>query len=80
MSGEEVPNGKPAPDIFLEVARRLAVPPEECVVIEDRQKGVEAAVGAGMYCLAVPNRFTSAHDFSRANLRVPNLLTVSTLL
>jgi beta-phosphoglucomutase family hydrolase len=80
VSGEEVPNGKPSPDIFLEAARRLGVSPEECVVIEDSQKGVEAAVQAGMYCIAVPNRFTAAHDFSCANIRVPNLLTVSTLL
>ncbi len=80
VSGEEVPKGKPAPDIFLEAARRLEVPPEECVVIEDSQKGVEAAVGAGMYCIAVPNRFIAAHDFSRAHMRVPNLLTVATLL
>lgn len=80
VSGEEVPNGKPAPDIFLEAAHRLAVPPGECVVIEDSQKGVEAAVQAGMYCIAVPNRFTAAQDFSRAQMRVPDLLTVSTLL
>ena len=80
VSGEEVSNGKPAPDIFLEAAHRLGVPPEECVVIEDSQSGVEAAVQAGMYCIAVPNRFTAAHDFSRAHRRVPNLLAVSTLL
>lgn len=80
VSGEEVPNGKPAPDSFLEAAHRLAVPPDECVVIEDSQKGVEAAVRAGMYCIAVPNRFTAAHDFSRAHMRVPDLLTVATLL
>jgi beta-phosphoglucomutase family hydrolase len=80
VSGEEVSNGKPAPDIFLEAAHRLAVPPDECVVIEDSQKGVEAAVQAGMYCIAVPNRFTAAQDFSRAHMRVPDLLTVSTLL
>jgi beta-phosphoglucomutase-like phosphatase (HAD superfamily) len=64
----------------LEVAHRLGVPPEECVVIEDSQNGVEAAVQAGMYCIAVPNRFTATQDFSRANMRVPDLLTVSTLL
>ncbi len=42
--------------------------------------GVEAAVQAGMYCIAVPNRFTVAQDFSRAHMRVPNLLTISTFL
>ena len=54
LSAEEVPRGKPAPDVFLEAARRLGVPPEECVVIEDTRWGVEAAKRAFMRCIAVP--------------------------
>ena len=49
-----VGRGKPAPDVFLEAARRLGVPPEECVVIEDTRYGVEAAKRAFMRCIAVP--------------------------
>jgi beta-phosphoglucomutase-like phosphatase (HAD superfamily)/predicted enzyme related to lactoylglutathione lyase len=54
VSAEEVARGKPAPDVFLEAARRLGVSPEECVVVEDTRYGVEAAKRAFMRCVAVP--------------------------
>ena len=54
VSAEEVPRGKPAPDVFLEAARRLGVPPQECVVLEDSRHGVEATLRAFMRCIAVP--------------------------
>ena len=54
VSAEEVVCGKPAPDIFLETARRLGVPPQHCVVVEDSRPGVEAASRAFMRCIAVP--------------------------
>ncbi len=54
VSADEVPEGKPAPDVFLEAARRLGVPPSECLVVEDSQHGVTAAVAAGMTVVAVP--------------------------
>ncbi len=54
VSAEEVALGKPAPDVFLEAARRLGVPPHECAVVEDARFGVEAARRAFMRCIAVP--------------------------
>ena len=54
VSADEVARGKPAPDVFLEAARRLGVLPEECVVIEDTRYGVEAAKRAFMRTIAVP--------------------------
>jgi HAD superfamily hydrolase (TIGR01509 family) len=54
VSAEEVACGKPSPDVFLEAARRLGVPPHECVVVEDASPGVEAARRAFMRCIAVP--------------------------
>jgi beta-phosphoglucomutase-like phosphatase (HAD superfamily) len=54
VSAEEVPRGKPYPDIFEETARRLGVPAHECVAIEDSRHGVEAAKRAFMRCIAVP--------------------------
>jgi beta-phosphoglucomutase family hydrolase len=58
VTGDQVTRGKPAPDIFLEAARRLGVQPADCIVIEDSQHGVMAAKAAGMRCVAVhsPNR------------------------
>ncbi len=53
VSGETVPHGKPAPDIFLKAAQALAVEPAHCLVIEDAVAGVEAAHTAGMRCISV---------------------------
>jgi HAD superfamily hydrolase (TIGR01509 family) len=55
VSSEEVPRGKPAPDVYLEAARRLGVEPGACVAIEDSHNGIRAAKAAGMTCIAVPN-------------------------
>lgn len=66
VSGLDVARVKPAPDIFLEAARRLGVDPAECAVLEDAEKGVIAADAAGMRCVAVPNAYTRNHDFSKA--------------
>jgi beta-phosphoglucomutase len=53
VSGESVPRGKPAPDLFLAAAARLGVAPQRSLVIEDAPAGVQAAHAAGMRCLAV---------------------------
>jgi HAD superfamily hydrolase (TIGR01509 family) len=55
VSSEEVARGKPAPDVYLEAARRLGVDPARCVAIEDSSNGLRAAVAAGMAVIAVPN-------------------------
>ncbi|HEX5800193.1 MAG TPA: HAD family phosphatase [Gaiellaceae bacterium] len=56
VSSEEVPHGKPAPDVFLEAARRLGVAAERCAAIEDSGNGLRAAHAAGMRVIALPNR------------------------
>ena len=66
VTGLDVPRVKPAPDIFLKAASDLGVPPSECLVLEDAEKGVIAAHRAGMRCIAVPNDYTRHHDFSLA--------------
>ena len=55
VSSEEVARGKPAPDVYLEVARRLGVSPARCVAVEDSHNGIRAAKAAGMFCVAIPN-------------------------
>jgi HAD superfamily hydrolase (TIGR01509 family) len=55
VSSEEVERGKPAPDVYLEAARRLGVDPERCAAIEDSHGGIRSAKAAGMRVLAIPN-------------------------
>jgi HAD superfamily hydrolase (TIGR01509 family) len=56
VSSEEVPRGKPAPDVYLEAARRLGVAPARCAAVEDSENGIRSAKAAGMYVLVIPNR------------------------
>ena len=56
VSSEEVARGKPAPDVFLEAARRLGVDPTRCAAVEDSENGILAAKAAGMRTIAIPNR------------------------
>jgi beta-phosphoglucomutase len=57
---------KPKPYIYIEAAKRLGITTSKCLVFEDTATGVEAAANAGMIAIAVPNQFTSQHDFSKA--------------
>jgi HAD superfamily hydrolase (TIGR01509 family) len=56
VSSEEVLRGKPAPDVYLEAARRLGVEPTRAAAIEDSENGILAAKAAGMRVIAIPNR------------------------
>lgn len=55
VCGDQVTHGKPAPDLFLEAARQINMPPERCVVLEDSEAGIQAASAAGMLSLMVPD-------------------------
>ena len=55
VSSEEVPRGKPAPDVYLEAARGLGVAATACVAIEDSSNGLRSAAAAGMRVIALPN-------------------------
>ncbi len=55
VSAEEVERGKPAPDVYLEAARRLGVDPTRAVAVEDSHNGIRSAKAAGMRVVAIPN-------------------------
>ena len=55
VSADDVPHGKPAPDVYREAARRLGVEPAACLVVEDSLNGLQAAQAAGMAAVLVPN-------------------------
>jgi beta-phosphoglucomutase family hydrolase len=77
VSGKEVTEGKPSPQVFLLAAERLGVEPKDCIVIEDAVAGVTAAKRAGMYCLAVTGTHPR-HSLTEADLVVDTLEAVST--
>jgi len=71
VSSEEVGRGKPAPDVYLEAARRIAVAPERCAAIEDSHNGILSARAAGMAVIAIPNeRFAPGAEALRAADRI----------
>lgn len=75
-SGDEVQNGKPAPDVFLLAAKRLGQSPEHCLVIEDTINGIRAAKAAGMMCIGIPCDATMHQDHSLADERLCSLVEV----
>lgn len=75
VSSQDVARGKPAPDIYREAARRLGVPAEDCLAVEDSPAGTTAAVAAGMRVLGVPHGHdqpVSSH-FLAASLHDPEV-------
>jgi HAD superfamily hydrolase (TIGR01509 family) len=82
VSSEEVARGKPAPDVYLEAARRLELDPAACVAIEDSHNGIRSAKAAGMTCIAIPNhQFPPGEAAAEADLLLGSIseLTVETV-
>ena len=75
VSSEEVERGKPAPDVYLEAARRLGVPPERAAAVEDSASGIRAAKAAGLRVVAIPNRHFPPGDdvLALADVRLDSL-------
>jgi HAD superfamily hydrolase (TIGR01509 family) len=79
LSSEQVARGKPAPDVYLAAAAKLAAEPATCVAVEDSANGLRAAAAAGMIVVAVPNPHypppADALALARATVRTPAGLT-----
>ena len=75
VTGDEIANGKPAPDIYLEAARRLEIAPEHCAAFEDSDAGTLAASRAGMLAFQVPDMKPSSPAARAAAYRVVRSLT-----
>lgn len=82
VTGDEIAHGKPAPDIYLEAARRLGIPPARCAAFEDSDAGTLSARRAGMTVFQVPDMKTpsaearaAAHHVLTSLVEVPALLT-----
>ena len=70
VSSEQVARGKPAPDVYLEAARRLGVDPTRCGAVEDSHAGIRSAKAAGMRVVAVPNPHFPPDDDALAQAEV----------
>lgn len=73
LAGDVVSKKKPDPEIYNLAVERLAVKPDECVVIEDTRNGMLSAKTAGMHCVITTNGYTEKEDFSEADLVVSEL-------
>lgn len=74
---EDVPRGKPAPDVYLAALEKLGLAPDEAVAFEDSVPGHEAAAAAGLPVVVAPNPATGHHTFPRATRRVASLAEVT---
>jgi HAD superfamily hydrolase (TIGR01509 family) len=66
LTAEDITHGKPAPDVYLLAAKKLAMEPPRMMVLEDSANGCRAGVAAGAFVVAVPNRHTKDHNFAGA--------------
>ena len=82
LTGDEVQRGKPDPDIYLEIAKRLGMPAETCLVIEDALAGVAAAKAAKMRVAAIPDtRFVDPREYEKeADYVMGSLLEIPALI
>jgi HAD superfamily hydrolase (TIGR01509 family) len=80
VSSFEVPRGKPAPDVFLEAARRLGVAPGACLVVEDSAHGLRGARDAGMRCAVVPTEGRWPDGLGPGDVRLSSLFDLEPLL
>ena len=80
VSSEEVPRGKPAPDVYLEATRRLGQPPGACAAVEDSASGIRSALAAGLHVVAIPNRDypPPASVLAKAQLVIDSLAGLTT--
>lgn len=76
VGGDDVEHNKPAPDIYLSVAKQLRVEPQECVVFENSDIGMKAGLQAGMRCMVVPSEYTLDQDFTGATGQFKSLADI----
>lgn len=77
LTSDEVPNVKPAPDLFIAALKGLNLKPKEVIVFEDSPNGIRAAQSAGIFCVAVPNSISSQLDISFADIHLHSFIGVN---
>ena len=77
---EEYPRSKPHPDPYLAGMKKFNATKDECIIIEDSQRGLNSAVNAAIECVIVGNEFTKTHNFSKATYKIQSIKDLPTLL
>jgi beta-phosphoglucomutase len=73
VDGNKIHRAKPDPEVFLRGAQEMNLPPSDCIVFEDAQAGIEAAIAGGMKCVGVG----SPELLGRADLVIPDLKKIT---
>ena len=77
---EEYPRAKPYPDPYLAGMKKFNAIKQECIIVEDSQRGLTSAVNAGIECVVVHNEFTTTHDLSKASYKIQTIKDLKSLL
>lgn len=77
VTADDVERVKPDPALYRVAVKRLDVPPRRALAIEDSYNGMLGAKGAGLHCIAVPNRVTRSSDFSAADLQLDSIASIA---
>ncbi len=73
VTGDDVEQNKPHPEIYLKALKQLGLKAEQCLAIEDTENGIRSAASAGITCCGVRNEYSKEHDFSQATSVANNL-------
>lgn len=74
LTGDDVSQGKPHPEMYLMAAQRFAIPPQSMLVLEDSGNGCRAGILAGAFVVAIPNEHTAGQNFAGVQLMADSLL------
>lgn len=77
---EEYPRSKPHPDPYLAGMKKFNATKDECLIVEDSQRGLTSAVNAEIECVVVKNEFTKTHNLSKANYHIHSIKELPKLL
>lgn len=80
LTREDYTQAKPHPEPYLTALAKSGLRPEECVAVEDSERGMHSAIRAGLRCLAIPNKLTCDSDFSAATHILGNITEVPRIL
>jgi len=76
LSGADLKESKPHPEIFEKAAKAAGALPEECIVIEDSTNGIKAALGAGIFCVGYDSKHSTSQDYTQADVVISNFTEI----